>query len=353
MEVRYLGNTGLKVSVFCMGTMTFGEAWGDQLGGLDQKGVNEVVDRCFDAGINFFDTANVYSWGESETLLGRALKDRRQNVVVATKVRMRMPDEEHVNDEGLSRWHIIRQCEDSLRRLDTDYIDLYQVHAWDPAAPLEETLRALDDLVSSGMVRYIGASNYAAWQLTKALWVSDRDGLARFETLQALYNLVNRELETELTPLCEDQNLGVLPWSPLAGGFLTGKYRRGQPRPEVARHAEGASSFLGLDEERWYDLIDEMDAMAKERKASIAQVALNWLRAQRSVCSVILGARNMGQLEDNLAAAEWELTDEEVTRLNDLTAPPQRYPNQMIDRVSRYRQRTDLNRYREVPKDDG
>jgi aryl-alcohol dehydrogenase-like predicted oxidoreductase len=352
VEYRYLGSTGLKVSAFCMGTMTFGERWKDRLGGFGQKTAQRMVDRCLDVGINFFDTANVYSFGESEELLGRALGDRRRDVVIATKVRMRMPDEGHVNDEGLSRWHIIRQCEDSLRRLGTDWIDLYQVHAFDPATPLEETLLALDDLVTSGKVRYIGASNYAAWQLMKSYWVSDRDGLVRFETLQALYNLVDRDLEEELVPLCEDQGIGVLPWSPLAGGFLTGKYRRGEPRPKDARHAEKPSTFLALDEERWYDLIDEMERIGAGHGGSIAQVALNWLRAKRVVSSVIIGARTMEQLEDDLGALEWELSGDEVARLDEMSDAGKHYPRMMIDRVSRYRRRTDLNRYREVPKDE-
>jgi aryl-alcohol dehydrogenase-like predicted oxidoreductase len=351
MEYRYLGRTGLKVSALCMGTMTFGEAWSERLGGLNQQQVDAAVGRCLETGINFFDTANVYSYGESETLLGRALAPHRERVVIATKVRMRMPPEGHVNDEGLSRAHIVRQCEQSLLRLGTDWIDLYQVHAWDPATPLEETMRALDDLVRAGKVRYLGASNYAAWQLTRALWVSDRDGLERFETLQALYNLVNRDIETELAPLCEDQNLGILCWSPLAGGFLTGKYRRDRPRPRGTRHQEEPSSLLRFQEADVWDLIDELDAVARQREVSIAQVALNWLLTRRAVSSVILGARTLEQLEDNLGCVEWTLQEDEAARLDERTASPQRYPQHMIDRVSRYRQRTDLNRYREVPKE--
>lgn len=350
MEYRYLGRTGLKVSALCLGTMTFGDAWAGRLGSVGQKETKALVDRALDAGINFFDTANVYSRGESEEFLGKALGPKRKDAVIATKVRMRMAEEGHPNDEGLSRWHIVRQCEESLRRLGTDWIDLYQVHAWDPATPLEETLRALDDLVGSGRVRYIGASNYAAWQLMKALWVSDRGGLARFETLQALYNLANRDLETELVPLCEDQNLGILPWSPLAGGFLTGKYRRDTERPADARHSEKPPSILRLDEEEGYLLVDAMEEIAEERGVSIPQVALNWLLSKRAVASVILGVRTMEQLEDDLGCVEWGLSREELERLDGLTESRKPYPQHMIDVVSRYRQRTGLNRYEEVPK---
>ncbi len=351
MELRYLGSTGLKVSTFCMGTMTFGERWQERLGAFGQETADAMVDRCLDAGINFFDTANVYSYGESETILGKALGDRRKDAVIATKVRMRMPDEGHPNDEGLSRRHIVRQCEDSLRRLDTDWIDLYQVHAWDPATPVEETLRALDDLVASGKVRYIGVSNYAAWQLMKSLWASDVGGFARFETLQALYNLTNRDIEHELVPLCEDQGLGILPWSPLAQGFLTGKYRR-DSRPDEGRMKDGPSSLLRFEEKAYYDLIDLMEEVAEGHRGTIAQVALNWLRARSAVCSVILGARTIEQLEEDLAAAAWELSDEEVDRLDEASRPRTPYPQHMITRVSRYRQRTGLNRYREVPRED-
>ncbi|MFO7768536.1 MAG: aldo/keto reductase [bacterium] len=352
MELRYLGDTGLKVSAFCMGTMTFGERWEERLGSFGQETASEMVDRCLDAGINFFDTANVYSYGEAERILGKALGTRRKDAVIATKVRMRMPDEGHPNDEGLSRWHIIRQCEESLDRLGTDWIDLYQVHAWDPATPLDETLRALDDLVRSGKVRYIGASNYTAWQLAKALWTSDVGGYARFETLQALYNLTNRDIEHELVPLCEDQRLGILPWSPLAQGFLTGKYRR-DSRPDGGRMSDGPSSLLRFEEEAYYDLIDLMEEIAGDRGVTIPQVALNWLRARPAVVSVILGARTIQQLEENLMAARWELRGEEADRLDDVTRPSARYPQHMIDRVSRYRRRRGLNRYREVPRDQG
>ena len=327
MPMQRLGNSGVEVSRLCFGTMTFGTQW-EQIGITTQPEADALVGRCLDAGINFFDTADVYSGGESESALGKALGKRRHEVILATKVRSRMSDAP--NDVGLTRHHILNGVDASLRRLGTDFIDLYQVHCWDTATPLEETLRALDDCVRWGKVRYIGASNYAAWQLMKSLALSDRYGLERFITLQPLYNLVMRDIEAELVPLCEDQKLGILPWSPLAGGFLSGKYRRGAKAPAGTRRSGVESQFLQFDEARGLDVVDALDAVAKLHGGTVAQAAINWLLAKPYVTSVVLGARNMAQLEDNLAAIRWSLTAEDVARLDAVMPPPRTYPQWFI-----------------------
>ncbi len=327
MPLQRLGNSGLEVSRLCLGTMTFGTQWA-QIGTTTQPEADALVGRSLDAGVNFFDTADVYSSGESESALGKALGKRRQQVILATKVRSRMSDAP--NDVGLTRHHILNSVDASLRRLGTEYIDLYQVHCWDASTPLDETLRALDDCVRWGKVRYIGASNYAAWQLMKSLAISDRQGLERFITLQPLYNLVMRDIETELVPLCQDQKLGILPWSPLAGGFLSGKYRRGAKAPFGTRRSGVETQFLQFDEARGLDVVDVLDAVAKSHAGTVAQAAINWLLAKSYVTSVIVGARNMAQLEDNLAAIRWVLTPEEVARLDALMPPPRSYPQWFI-----------------------
>jgi len=328
MPRRSLGRSGVQVSVLCMGTMTFGSQW-PSVGTTSQEGANDLVARCLDAGVDFFDTADVYSTGESETILGRALGERRRDVVLATKVRGRMsPDP---NDVGLSRRHIQASCDASLRRLGTDWIDLYQVHCWDERTPVEETLRALDDLVRAGKVRYIGASNYAAWQLMKALAVSERDRLERFVTLQPLYNLLIRDVENEIVPLCLDRGLGILPWSPLAGGFLTGKYRRGRPRPQGARRSDPDRAYLQFDEERGFDVVEALADIAASHGGTVSQAALAWLLAKPAVTSVILGARTGEQLADDLGAARWSLSSDEVARLDAMAPPPRVYPRWFID----------------------
>ncbi len=331
METRNLGRSGLKVTKLCFGAMTFGpNQWG--AGDLGEKAASELIARCLDAGVNFFDTADVYAFGESERLLGKALGKRRKDVVVATKVRMRMG--EGPNDVGLSRAHILRSADESLQRLGTDTIDLYQVHAWDPATPLEETLKALDDLVRWGKVRYIGVSNFAAWQVMKALSISDANGWERFATLQAYYNLAGRDLENELVPLCLDQGLGILPWSPLAAGWLTGKFRRGKPMPKGTRLGDQDGGFLPVERERLFDTVDLLEDIAGGHSVSIAAVALAWLARKPGVTSVILGAKKLGQLEENLKAAELELSTEEMNRLDEVSARPAPYPQWMLDRVA-------------------
>ena len=316
--------------------MTFGgKGYWANIGQVGQKEADDLVNIAIDGGINFFDTADVYSEGMSELLLGKALGTRRNSVVLATKVRGRTGS--GPNDVGLSRRHIIDSCNTSLKRLGTDYIDLYQVHSFDPRTPLEETLRTLDDLVREGKVRYVGASNFAGWQLMKALAISDTQHLERFITLQAFYSLIARDLENELVPLSLDQHLGILPWSPLGGGFLTGKYRRGKPRPEGARRSNPTAQFLQFDEEKGFDIVDELEKTARKYGATITQAALNYLLRKPGVTSVIVGARNKEQLTDNLKTVDWEIAAEEVARLDTLTTPPRVYPYWMLERMSQDR----------------
>ena len=330
--MRFLGNTGIKVSEICFGAMTFGgKGYWKYIGELEQKDANTLIKTALDGGVNFFDTADVYSEGLAEEMLGKALGNKRNEIILATKVRGRTGG--GPNEVGLSRHHIVEGCNASLKRLGTGYIDLYQVHSFDPFTPLEETLRALDDLVRDGKVRYIGASNYTGWQLMKALAISDKQNLERFATLQAFYSLIARDLENELVPLSLDQKLGILPWSPLGGGFLTGKYRRGKKRPENARRTNPKDQFLQFDEEKGFDIVDELEKIAKNHNATITQAALNYLLRKPGVSSVIIGAKTKEQLEDNLKTSDWEMTTEEVNKLDELSEPPRVYPYWMIKRV--------------------
>ena len=325
MEYRQLGRSGLRVSTITLGTMGFGgTGWAAPVGQIDVEGARRQIELAREAGVNLFDTADVYSSGTSEEILGQALGSARDEVLVATKVRMPMGD--GPNDAGLSRHHVIRAAEASLRRLGTDYIDLYQVHEWDGQTPLEETLAALDHLVSSGKVRYIGCSNYAAWQLMKALWISEREGLARFVSQQVYYSLQARDIEYEIVPLCVDQGLGILVWSPIAGGLLSGKYRRGVEAPAGSRHLSEWSEPPVHDEDKLYDTIEELVAIGADHGVSAAQVALAYTIAKPAVTSVIVGARTPEQLADNLAAAELTLSAEEMDRLDAVSAQPLLYP---------------------------
>lgn len=332
MNTRFLGNTGVRVSELCFGAMTFGgKGYWTNVGQVQQKEADELISIAIDGGVNFFDTADVYSEGRSEEILGKALGAKRKDIILATKVRGRTGP--GPNDVGLSRKHIIDSCNGSLKRLGTDHIDLYQVHSFDPRTPLEETLGALDDLVRQGKVRYIGVSNFTGWQLMKALAISEKKNLERFVTLQALYSLIARDLENELVPLTLDQNLGILPWSPLGGGFLTGKYRRGKPRPEGARRTDPTKQFLQFDEEKGFDVVDELEKIAQNHNATITQAALNYLLRKPGVTSVIIGAKTKEQLADNLKTTDWEMTPEEVKRLDDLSKPPRAYPYWMLERL--------------------
>ncbi|MEJ7631947.1 MAG: aldo/keto reductase [Rubrobacteraceae bacterium] len=325
MQYRQLGRSGLFVSSMTLGTMTFGGQGGfGKVGSTDVDGAKRQVDMCLDAGINLFDTANIYSAGESEEILGQAVSGRRDDLLLATKARMTMGD--GPNDAGLSRYHIIRQCEESLRRLGTDYIDLYQVHEWDGITPQDETLEALDTLVKSGKVRYIGSSNYSGWQLMKALGTSERLGLERYVSQQIHYTLQAREAEYELVPIAVDQGCSILVWSPLAGGLLSGKYRRDKDAEE-GRHVEGWDEPPVHDPDKLYDIIDVLVEIADGRGVSAAQVSLAWLLGRPGVASVIVGARTEEQLEDNLKAADLELSEDERRRLDEVSAPPLIYPH--------------------------
>ena len=325
MKYRRLANTGVYVSELCLGAMTFGTQW-EMIGALGQEDADALVNRSIDAGINFFDTADVYSTGDSEKILGRSLADKRHDVVIATKVRGRMGP--GPNQVGLSRHHIMQACEASLTRLGTDYIDLYQIHRADPETDIEETLSALTDLVRAGKVRYIGCSNLEAWALMKSLGISERRGFESFVSTQSYYALVGRDIERDTIPLIEDQGLGLLVWSPLAGGFLSGKFTRDGPRDSDARRT--SFDFPPIDKERAFDVIDVMHPIAQAHNASVAQVALAWLLAKNVVTSVIIGAKRMDQLDDNLGAVDLQLSDEDVTQLDEVSAVAAPYPAWML-----------------------
>ncbi|MES1994323.1 MAG: aldo/keto reductase [Pseudomonadota bacterium] len=330
MNYRQLGHSGLLVSELCLGAMSFGkQGYWEVVGGLGDAEAQRLIDMALDAGINFFDTADVYSYGQSEEILGRALKARRHEVVLATKVRGRMSPE--INDVGLSRHHLIRSCEASLQRLGTDYIDLYIVHSFDFVTPLEETLATLNDLVRQGKVRYLGCSNFAAWQLMKALALAEKHHWEKFVSLQALYSLVARDVETELVPLCQDQRLGLTPWSPLAGGFLTGKFRRGERGPADARRSKEQHNFIQVDEDKGFRILDEVQRIAQARGVSVAQVALNYLLRKPAVSAVLVGATKPEQLQDNLKATSWTLEEAEVKALDAVSQPRRPYPHWMLD----------------------
>jgi aryl-alcohol dehydrogenase-like predicted oxidoreductase len=325
MDYRQLGSSGLRVSTFTLGTMTFGGRDNfAAVGSTDVAGATRQIDLCLERGINLVDTANVYSNGLSEEILGQALRGRRDRALIATKARMAIGD--GPNDAGLSRQHLIAECEASLRRLGTDHIDLYQVHEWDGQTPLEETLQALDTLVQSGKVRYVGCSNYAAWQLMKALGTADRRGYERFVSEQIYYSLQAREAEYELVPAALDQGLGILVWSPLAGGLLSGKYRRGQSAAEGSRQLTDWNEPPVRDRDALYDIVEALVEIGEGHAVSAAQVALAWLRDRPGITSLIIGARTDEQLVDNLAAADLTLSSDERERLEALSRPPLLYP---------------------------
>ncbi|GAA4511750.1 aldo/keto reductase [Actinoallomurus oryzae] len=325
MEYRQLGRSGLKVSALTMGTMTFGGQGNfANVGDTDVDEARRQIDMCLEAGVNMIDTADVYSSGRSEEIVGEAVKGRRDDVLLATKVRMPMGP--GPNDAGLSRHHIVAGCEASLRRLGTDHIDLYQVHEWDGVTPLEETLEALDSLVRSGKVRYVGASNYTGWQLMKALGTADRLGYQRFVSQQIFYSPQAREAEYELIPAAIDQGLGVLVWSPLAGGLMSGKYRRGRTAPEGSRLLTEWNEPPVRDEDKLYDTVEVLVDIAEGHGVSAAQVALAYVLGRPAVTSLVIGARTSEQLADNLAAADLTLGEEERARIDEVSALPLIYP---------------------------
>jgi aryl-alcohol dehydrogenase-like predicted oxidoreductase len=332
MQYKTLGDTGLLVSTLCFGAMTFhgGSGLFKMLGASNQNEADDIVKACIDSGINFFDTADVYSEGGSEEMLGQSFQTlgiARKDVVIATKCYGRMGPGH--NDVGASRKHIIEAVEESLRRLKTDYIDLYQIHGTDPVTPIEETLRALDTLVNQGKVRYVGCSNWAAWKLQRALDISEFKNLARFDTLQAYYSIAGRELERELVPLMEHSKTGLLVWSPLAGGLLSGKFSRENQKPANSRRSE--FDFPIVDKERTWKILDVMNPIAKEHNCSAARIALAWLLAKPVVTSLIIGARNLKQLEDNIAAVDIKLTDAQMKALDEVSELPPEYPSWIIN----------------------
>jgi aryl-alcohol dehydrogenase-like predicted oxidoreductase len=339
--VRYhlLGQTGLWVSELCLGTMTYGGSKGiwENIGSLQQDAVNEQVAFAIDAGINFIDTANVYSLGKSEMLLGQALKGLalpRERLIIATKSTGSM--DESPNGRGQSRHHLFNEVDASLKRLQLDYIDLYQLHAFDPLTPFEESLCALNDLVRSGKLRYIGLCNMAAWQIMKSLGVSEQKGFAKFVSAQAYYTIAGRDLEREVVPLLQDQKLGLMVWSPLAGGLLSGKYQAADDKgPSGARRT--TFDFPPIDKVRAFKCVDAMRPLAQQRKVSVAQIAIAWILSKPFVSSVIIGAKSMDQLRDNIAASRVELTAEEIKLLDEVSQLPQEYPGWMLALQGQYR----------------
>ena len=340
MRYRSLGRTGLFVSELCLGTMTFGGAEGmwSVIGKLQQSDAERLVGQALDAGINFIDTADVYAGGISEQITGQALKNLkipRENVVVATKVFSEMGT--GPNARGATRSHIMDGVKASLKRLQLDHIDLYQIHGFDPATPIEETVRALDQLVRQGHVRYVGVSNWAAWQIVKALGISERLGLARFESLQAYYTVAGRDLERELIPMLRSEGVGLMVWSPLAGGLLSGKYGREQQAEEGSRRI--TFDFPPVDKDRAWNCVDVMRTIAQAHGTSVAQAALAWLLHQPQVTSIIVGAKRPEQLADNLAATELMLTNTELQQIGDASRLPPEYPGWMFERQGGYRRK--------------
>jgi aryl-alcohol dehydrogenase-like predicted oxidoreductase len=331
MKYATLGNTGLQVSKLCFGTMTFGDGRGmfKPIGAVGQTEADELIRTSFDAGINFYDTADIYTEGESEKILGQSFKNlgiARNQVVIATKVYGRVGPGR--NDVGASRGHIMDGVEASLRRLQTDHIDLYQIHGNDSVTPVEETLRALDTLVTQGKVRYIGCSNWLAWKIAKALGISELKNLARFDTLQAYYSIAGRDLERDLVPLLEAEKLGLLVWSPLAGGLLSGKFSRSNQKPADSRRTE--FDFPVVDKERTWKTLEAMAPIAKAHECSAARVSLAWLLAKPVVTSIIIGAKRRDQVQDNLAAMDLILTPAELKTLDEVSALPPEYPGWML-----------------------
>lgn len=333
MQYNRLGRSGLLTSDLTLGTMLFGDTTAK---GTPEKDAQRIIDTYLDAGGNHIDTANVYVQGESERILGRALGSRRQQLILATKVNFPMGDGQ--NQQGLSRYHIMQEVEHCLERLQTDYIDLLYMHCWDEVTPIEESLRAFDDLVTQGKVRYIGVSNFKTWQLMKAVYTSDRHGWNRFVAAQYQYSLVKRDIEYDLAEACREEGLGLTPWGPLGGGFLSGKYKRGEKPTSgrIATHPDHTEeAWERRNTERNWAIIDEVGVIAEERGLSYPQVALAWLRHQPNVSSVIIGTRTLGQLEDNLGAASVALSEEELDRLDQASALPELYPYRMIEAYGR------------------
>ncbi len=330
MEYRNLGSSGLKVSVICLGAMTFTEKGWRSAGSMSFSEIKRVVDYAVDSGINFFDTADIYGFGESESLLGKALGNKKNDVIIATKVRGVM-DEKDPNSRGLSRYHIFRSIDQSLKRLGRDYIDLYQLHWWDNHTPIEETLEALNDLVRIGKVRYVGISDFAGWQIARSVSIQEMKNYSKFISAQMYYSLLGRDIEFEVVPACEALGLGILAWSPLAGGFLTGKYSKNSPYPENSRYSRMDKPFLRFDIDKAHSVVDELRKIGKRYGATASQVALNWLRSKPFVSSIIIGVKDLNQLKDNLGCIEWKLTEEDLKYLDEITNPERPYPQWFLD----------------------
>ncbi|WP_318345566.1 aldo/keto reductase [Flagellimonas baculiformis] len=332
MEYRNLGNSGLKVPVLSFGTGTFGgtneffQRWGQ----TDAEEATRLIDICFDRGINFFDTANVYSLGDSEIVLGKALKGKRHKSIISTKATFQMG--EQPNEKGSSRYHLMSALEDSLKRLDTDYIDLYLMHGFDKNTPIEETLRSLDDMVKSGKVRYVGCSNFAAWQLMKSLSISEKNHWEKYVIYQGYYSLIGRDYEQELMPLLEDQNMGLMVWSPLGWGRLTGKIKRGKEPKSGRIRSGGAVGSPPVDDEFLYDVVETLERIGKEMDKTIPQVAINWLLQNKTVSNIVIGARNEKQLISNMDSVGWNLSEGLLNELNAISEKMPIYPHWVGDR---------------------
>jgi aryl-alcohol dehydrogenase-like predicted oxidoreductase len=334
MKYNFLGNTGLVVSELCFGTMTFGgKGYWEAIGKVQQKEVNDLMKTVVDEGINFIDTANVYSFGESEKLLGQSIVDlgiNRNELVIATKVRGRMGESK--NYVGLSRYHIFQSVDESLQRLQLDHIDILYVHGVDPKTPVEETVRALNDIVLTGKVRYIAVCNWPAWMVMKAIGISEKHGWNKFAGLQYYYSLASRDIEREVLPLAADQNLAVMPWSPLAGGFLSGKYTRSNEKAGDSRR--DTFDFPPINKEKAYDIIDVIAKVGQQYNVSAAQIALAWVRFQKGVTSTIIGAKNPNQLLDNIRSTELVLSEEDLKKIDEVSALTKEYPGWMVERQS-------------------
>jgi len=335
MKYNFLGNTGLLVSELCFGTMTFGGSGGiwEAVGKTQQDEANQLMKVVVDSGINFIDTANVYSYGVSETILGQSIKDlglNRNDLVIATKVRGRMS--QGINNVGLSRYHIFHSVDESLKRLQLDHIDVLYVHGFDPYTPIEEVMRSLNDIVLTGKVRYIAICNWPAWVVMKALGIAEKHSWNKFVGMQYFYSLAGRDIEREIVPLAADQNLAIMPWSPLAGGFLGGKYSRNAAKAEGTRR--DSFDFPPIDKEKTYDIIDVITDVAKQHNATVAEIALAWVRQQHGITSTIIGAKNIDQLNANIKSVDVQLTADDLEKIDNVSALPKEYPGWMVERQS-------------------
>ena len=330
MEYRHLGNSGLKVSIICLGAMTFTEKGWRSAGTMKFSEIERVVNYSIDNGVNFFDTADIYGFGESEELLGKALGNKKNNVIIATKVRGVM-NENNPNCRGLSRYHIFKSIDNSLKRLGRDYIDLYQVHWWDNFTPIEETLEALNDLVRIGKVRYIGISDFSGWQIARSVTIQQMYKYTKFISAQMYYSLLGRDIEFEVVPACQNLGLGILAWSPLAGGFLTGKYVKNKDFPDDSRYRRMERPFLRFDLNKGFLVVEELKKIGNKYGKTPSQVAINWIISKPFISSVIIGVRSLNQLIDNLGSVSWKMAKEDIVHLDNITKPELPYPQWFLE----------------------